>query len=93
MRGYPKVIATKQDFLNLLAVPECKAQALADLRAVYDLPDDTMERVVSYDKDEDGQMINVATEIVPALMPKWKRMGFASRQDVIDLYNSFAEQQ
>lgn len=86
MRGYPKVIATKQDFINLLALPECKEQALVDLKAVYDLQDDTMERVVSYDKDEAGQMTNVVTETVPAPMPKWKRMGFASRQDVMDLY-------
>jgi hypothetical protein len=31
MEGYPKVIATVQDFKNLLADPNHKAQALADL--------------------------------------------------------------
>ena len=90
MKGYPKVIATKVDFINLLAEPEFKAQALADLKAVYDLQDDTMEVVKSSDTDEKGQMINVVMETVPAPMPKWKRMGFESRQDVLDLYEASA---
>ncbi len=86
MKGYPKVIATKADFENLLADPGFKAQALVDIKAVVDLDDDTMERVVSYDMDEAGKMINVVTETVPALMPKWRRMGFASREAALDLY-------
>ena len=86
MKGYPKIIATKQDFVNLLAVPEFREQALMDLQAVYDRQDDTMERVVSYETGEKGQMINVVTETVPAPMPKWKRMGFESRQAVMNLY-------
>jgi hypothetical protein len=85
MKGYPKHVATKQDFINLLSLPECKEQALADLQAVHDLQDDTMERVVSYDMDEAGQMTNVVTETVSAPMPKWKRMGFSSRQDILDI--------
>ena len=87
MRGYPKTIATKQDFINLLSEPEFKAQALADLQTIYDLQDDTLERVVSYDTDDNGQMINVVTETIPAPMPKWKRMGFESRAAVMELYN------
>lgn len=88
MKGYPRVIATKQDFINLLAEPEFRARALADLKAVYDLQDDTMERVKSYDMDEKGKMINVVMETVPAPMPKWKRMGFTSREDVMGLYEA-----
>ena len=88
MRGYPRTVATKQDFINLLADPEFREQALVDLRAVVDLEDDTMERVVSYDQDEKGRMINVVTETVPAPMPKWKRMGFESREAVMELYQS-----
>ena len=86
MKGYPRVIATKTDFINLLAEPEFKAQALSDLKAVYDLQDDTMEVVKSSDTDEAGKMINVVMETVPVPMPKWKRMGFTSRQDVLDLH-------
>ena len=89
MRGYPKVIATRQDFINLLAEPEFKAQALADLQALSDLQDDTLERVVSYDTDDKGQMINIVTETVDAPMPTWKRMGFESRAAVMELYNSY----
>ena len=88
MRGYPKVIATKADFLYLLAMPEHKEQALADLKTLCDLQDDTMEVVKSYDTDDQGQMINVVMETVPAPMPKWRRMGFESRSDVLDLYET-----
>jgi hypothetical protein len=86
MKGYPRVIATKADIENLLADPEFKDRALADLKAVIDLEDDTMERVVSYDQDEAGRMINVKTETIPAFMPKWRRMGFESRDAALDLY-------
>lgn len=89
MKGYPKVIATKQDFINLLSVPEFKAQALADLQAVYDLQDDTLERVVNFDTDNKGKMINIVTETVPAPMPKWKRMGFESRAAVMELRDTW----
>lgn len=50
----------------------------------YDLQDDTLERVVSFDTDDKGQMVNVVTETIPAPMPKWKRMGFESRAAVMD---------
>ena len=86
MKGYPRVIATKADFENLLADPEYKDRALADLRMVIDLEDDTMERVVSYDQDEAGRMINVVSETVPAPLPKWRHMGFESRDAALDLY-------
>ena len=90
MKGYPRVIATKADFINLLAEPEFKAQALADLKAVYDLQDDTLEVVKSSDTDEAGKMINVVMETIPAPMPQWKRMGFASRLDVMVLHGANA---
>jgi len=89
MRGYPKVIATKHDFINLLADPEFKERALADLKAVYDLRDDTLERVVSFDTDDKGQMINIVTETIEAPMPKWKRMGFESRAAVMELKDTW----
>ena len=93
MKGYPKVIATRQDFINLLAEPEFKAQALADLQAVYDLQDDTLERVVSFDTDDKGQMINIVTETIEAPMPKWKRMGFESRAAVMELIQEIATEE
>lgn len=89
MRGYPKVIATRQDFINLLAEPKFKEQALADLLTVYELDDDTVERVVSYDTDDEGRMINIVTETIEAPMPKWKRMGFESRAAVMELRDTW----
>ena len=86
MRGYPRVIATKADFEYLLADPDFKAQALVDLKAVVDLADDTNQRVVSFDRNADGMMINVVYETIAATMPKWKRMGFASRAAASNLY-------
>jgi hypothetical protein len=85
MKGYPRIIATKQDFINLLSITEFKSQALADLQSVYDLQDDTLERVVSFDTDDKGQMINIVTETIAAPMPKWKRMGFESRAEILNL--------
>ena len=84
MKGYPRVIATKQDFINLLAAPEFKKRALADLKAVYDLQDDTMEVVKSYDTASTGEMTNIVIETIEAPMPKWKRMGFKTRKDVMN---------
>ena len=86
MKGYPRVIATKADFEVLLSEPDFQAQALVDLKAVIDLADDTMEVVVSSDQDEAGKMINIVTETVPAPMPKWRRLGFESRDAALELY-------
>jgi hypothetical protein len=85
MRGYPKVIATKQDFLNLLAEPEFRDRALIDLSAVYGLKDDTVAVVKSSATDAKGQMTNVVTETIPAPNPLWKSMGFESRGEVLDI--------
>ena len=37
---YPKRVATVQDYINLLAMPEHRARALEELRAIRDLADD-----------------------------------------------------
>jgi len=81
MRGYPKHIATRQDFLNLLVVPEFKAQALADLKTIRDLNDDTATRTISIDETT-GE---AETETIDNPMPLWKTKGFAARQEVADL--------
>ena len=86
MRGYPKNIATKADFDFLLADPKYKNRALADLKKVVDLADDTVKKVKSYDLDAAGQMVNVVTEDVPAPSPKWKQLGFKSREEASDLH-------
>ena len=45
----------------------------------------TADKVVSYDMDDNGQMINVVTSTVEAVMPTWKQRGFASREEVLEL--------
>jgi hypothetical protein len=81
MKGYPKHINCRQDYLNLLAEPEFKEQALADLRAIRDLDDDKALRVVSMN-EETGE---ATTEEIDNPMPLWKIKGFSSRLDVADL--------
>lgn len=84
MKGYPKQIATKQDFLNLLKEKEFKTQAIDDLKAIYNLDDSKAVRATTpIDPDDPEKGYN--TEIVDNPMPMWKQKGFASRQEVADL--------
>jgi threonyl-tRNA synthetase len=80
MKGYPKHVAIKQDFLNLLEIPEFKDQALADLAEIRDLTDDTATRTLVI--QEDGTAV---TEEIENPMPLWKIKGFSSRQEITDL--------
>ena len=84
MKGYPKTITTKQDFLNLLSTKEFKAQAIEDLKKIYNLDDSKAVRATTLiDPDDPEKGYN--TEIIDNPMPMWKQKGFASRQDVADL--------
>lgn len=74
-------IATKQDFVNLLVIPEEKDNALTVLRAIYDTPDDTGIRVAS-GSEETGDLV---LEEIPSLNPVWKQKGFSSRAEIKDL--------
>lgn len=81
MKGYPTYIAIKQDFINLLAMPEFKNQVIADMQSIIDLDDDKTLRTISIN-EETGEAI---TEEIDNPMPLWKVKGFTSRQEVIDL--------
>ena len=81
MKGYPKYINCKQDFINLLAEPEHQAQAIEDLKVIRDMEDYKALRVVSMD-EETGEE---TTEEIDNPMPLWKVKGFSSRQEVADL--------
>ena len=81
MKGYPKYINCKQDFINLLDEPEYKALALEDLKAIRDLDDDKALRTISIN-EETGE---ATTEEIDNPMPLWKVKGFTSRQEVADL--------
>lgn len=88
MKGYPKHIATKQDFINLLAMPEHKAAALNDLVSIRDLDDDTASRTISIDEST-GE---AQTETIPNPMPLWKVKGFSSRDEVAALIAASGEE-
>ena len=80
MKGYPKHIATKQDFINLLADPEYRDQALEDLAEIRDLPDEKANRTLSINEDGTAVM-----EEIDNPMPLWKIKGFSSRMEVAAL--------
>lgn len=78
MRSYPQIVATKQDFENLLAMPEHRERALAELQALAALDDET----VTVDRGtEDAPDL----QEIPNPLPAWKRAGFASREEVLEL--------
>ena len=80
MNGYPKHIATKQDYENLLAVADFRERALEDLQAILTADDATAKRVIAV--AEDG---TETTEDIENPMPLWRIKGFASRKAVAAL--------
>jgi len=81
MRGYPKTMQTKQDFLNLLDIPEFKDQALADLKIIFEIPDQKVKRVISGSEETK----DLVSEEIDNPFPLWKHKGFESRKEVGDL--------
>jgi len=80
MRGFPKQIATKQDYLNLLAMPEYRATALADLKALLGLDDDT---IIALKDRKIGDLHEVRETIEkPNPYPRWRQKGFLSKEEV-----------
>lgn len=84
MKGYPKHIATKQDFLNLLAMPEYKTQALTDLKRIVLLNNITVRKATTpIDPNDHTKGYN--TEEVENPLPLWKQKGFTNRQEAADI--------
>ena len=85
--SYPEHIATKQDFINLLNMPEYKNRALKDLQTLYesslDIPKVT--KVISGSK-ETGDLI---TEEIENPLPYYKSKGFQSSKEILDLINMY----
>jgi len=84
MRGFPKHINSKQDFLNLLADEDLKAQALAELQKIYTKDDSKALRATTLIDPEDPKS-DYNTEEIDNPMPMWKQKGFESRKEVGDL--------
>ena len=84
MKGFPKHIATVQDFKNLLADDGFKEQALSVLNDIYNLDDSKAARATTLIDPEDPKS-DWNTEVIDNPMPAWKQKGFSSRQAVADL--------
>lgn len=79
MQGYPKVVAVKQDYINLLNIPEYKAQALSDLQKLADFNDEPVKKSVGISQDDESYIL------VDNPNPIYKQKGFATKQEVRDL--------
>ncbi len=89
MYGYPKTIATVQDFVNLLNMPEYKAKAMAELQAIHDLDDDKTTRATTLiDENDPEKGFNV--EEIDNPNPLWKQKGFSSREEVKELIKEYS---
>lgn len=81
MKGYPKYIGTKQDYINLLADKKLKARALEDLERLY-ANDDTLIMTTTSLKDpndKDGEWNQV---ILPNPSPLYQQKGFKDRAEL-----------
>ena len=84
MKGYPHRVATVQDFENLLAMKEHRAQAIADLKAIRDTKDAKITRATTLIDENDPEK-GFNTELITNPMPLWKQKGFKSRTAVTSM--------
>lgn len=84
MNGFPKVVATKQDFINLLKLNEYKEQVIKKLQEIYDMDDSKATRATTLIDPENPEG-GWNTEIIDNPMPMWKQKGFISRESVAEL--------
>jgi len=84
MKGYPKVVLKKQDYINLLSIKEHKTRALADLKHLYTNDDThiltTTTRINPEDPESDWNQ-----EMLPNSSPLWKQKGFESREELAQI--------
>jgi hypothetical protein len=84
MRGFPVHINTKQDFENLLGMPEYKAQAKAELKRVSNLKDSKITKCTTQIDQNDPESEWNTIEVVNP-NPKWKQLKFKSKKELTDL--------
>lgn len=81
MRGFPKNVATKQDFINLLGMEEFTGKTIEILKTIYNLDDaKTTKATTLIDPADQESGWNVKTIKNP--LPLWKQKGFSSRKEV-----------
>lgn len=95
MKGYPAYVATKQDYINLLNIPEYKEQALQELQNLYNYNDDTIT-IPKTDPETGEPILNEndepITEEIENPTPNWKLKEFNSREDILNLINTYKDE-
>ena len=84
MRGYPKFIGSKQDYVNLLAMPKHRERALAELKRLH-ANDDTLIMTTTELMDPKDPMSDWKQVLKPNPSPLWKQKGFVSRTEVAEI--------
>ena len=78
MRGYPKGPLTKQDYENLLSIPEHAKRAEEDLTKLAAI-DDAKITI------DEGTADAPKAKLINNPMPAWKRAGFKDKTDLAKL--------
>lgn len=82
---YPEHVATEQDYLNLLSMPEHRAQALDELKTLNSIDDSTSTRVLS-GSEEGGDLV---TDEIATPKPVWKQKRFKDKDKMRELINKY----
>ena len=85
MRGFPRTIKTKQDWINCLKDEGLKKKALERLQGIYETQDDYVVQTVS-GSEETKDLI---TKKIENPMPLYKQKGFKTRQELKDLMDEY----
>jgi hypothetical protein len=84
MNGYPQLIATVQDFENLINNPEHKEQALTDLQNLQDFDDRGVTQATTPIDPEDPES-DFETIVIENPNPVHRQKGFDNWIDVVTL--------
>jgi hypothetical protein len=84
MKGFPQIIATPNDFENLLNTPEFQDQALMKLQELQDHDDRTVTRATTPIDPEDPES-DFNTEEIENPSPLHRQRGFSEWMDIVRL--------
>lgn len=84
MRGYPRGPLSKQDYENLLSMPEHAERAKKELEKLASI-DDSIATI------ETGTTEKSSIEVIDNPAPRWKQLGFKSKDDVMSLFSKYTQ--
>lgn len=85
MNGFPKCVATKQDYENLLLMDEYKEEALNALQKLQDFDDRTATKATDKLIDPDDPDSDFVVEEIENPLPLHTQKGFKEWMDVVKL--------